>query len=173
METSTSPGIRLSLVPLRIHARTGSSGLFAPFWPLAFLLSTYQSGRWLVGAVGIEFTSLHSKSRKRNDVAPPPLSNWSLLEPSNRGSVVFALPFPSISRYGRGGAGSELPGVGRGDGSESPVMASIRVSRIAYGIGPLSCANVLTGPSVPGSTERSDATLGLEAQAELSQSAPS
>jgi hypothetical protein len=34
-------------------------------------------------AVGIEFTSLHSKSRKRNDVAPPPSSNWSLLEPSN------------------------------------------------------------------------------------------
>ncbi len=26
----------------------------------------------LVGAVGIEFTSLHSKSRKKKDVAPPP-----------------------------------------------------------------------------------------------------
>src|SRR6266566_7827846 len=38
----------------RIHARTGSSGLFAPFCPLAFLLSPDQSGRWLVGAVGIE-----------------------------------------------------------------------------------------------------------------------
>jgi hypothetical protein len=46
--------VRLSLVPLRIHARTGSSGLSAPFCPLAFLLSLYQSGRWLVGAVGIE-----------------------------------------------------------------------------------------------------------------------
>src|SRR5258707_6767571 len=47
-------GIRLSLVPLRIHARTGSSGLSAPFCPLAFLLSPDQSGRWLVWAVGIE-----------------------------------------------------------------------------------------------------------------------
>jgi hypothetical protein len=37
--------------------RTGSSGLFAPFCPLVFLLSAYQSGRWLVGAVGIESTN--------------------------------------------------------------------------------------------------------------------
>jgi hypothetical protein len=29
---------------------------------------------------GIEIASLQSKSRERNDVAPPPLSNWSLLE---------------------------------------------------------------------------------------------
>ncbi len=35
----------------------------------------------MVGAVGIEIESLHPKSRKRNDVAPPPLFNWSLLEP--------------------------------------------------------------------------------------------
>jgi hypothetical protein len=35
----------------------------------------------LVGAVGIEITSLHYKSRKRNDIAPPPLFKWSLLEP--------------------------------------------------------------------------------------------
>ncbi len=54
METPTSQGIRLSLVPLRIHARTGSSGLSAPFCPLAFLLSPDQSEGWLVGAVGIE-----------------------------------------------------------------------------------------------------------------------
>jgi len=40
--------------------------------------------RLLVGAVGIEIASLHSKSRKRNGVAPPPLSNWNLLEPSLR-----------------------------------------------------------------------------------------
>ena len=44
----------VSLAPLRIHARTGSSGLFAPFCPLAFLLSPDQSEGWLVGAVGIE-----------------------------------------------------------------------------------------------------------------------
>src|SRR6266581_9134120 len=31
--------------------------LSAPFCPLAFLLSPDQSGRWLVGAVGIEPTS--------------------------------------------------------------------------------------------------------------------
>jgi hypothetical protein len=36
----------------------------------------------LVGAVGVEFASLHSKSRRGNGVAPPPLFNWSLLEPS-------------------------------------------------------------------------------------------
>jgi hypothetical protein len=51
--TTTSQGIRLSPVPLRIHARTGSSGLSAPFCPLAFLLSPDQSEGWLVGAVGI------------------------------------------------------------------------------------------------------------------------
>src|ERR1700730_14790678 len=54
METPTSQGIRLSLAPLRIHARTGSSGLSAPFCPFAFLLSAYQSEGWLAGAVGIE-----------------------------------------------------------------------------------------------------------------------
>jgi len=54
METPTSQGIRLSLVPLRIHARTGSSGLSAPFCPLALLLSPDQSEGRLVGAVGIE-----------------------------------------------------------------------------------------------------------------------
>jgi hypothetical protein len=62
--------IRLSLMPLRILARTGSSGLFAPFCPLAFLLSAYQSEGWLVGAVGIELLEL-LKRRKllilRND----------------------------------------------------------------------------------------------------------
>ena len=47
-----SPGIRLSLAPPKIHARTGSSRLFAPFCPLAFLVSSHQSGRWLVGGGG-------------------------------------------------------------------------------------------------------------------------
>jgi hypothetical protein len=41
----------------KTNARTGSSALFAPFCPLAFLLSPDQSGRWLVGAVGIEPTT--------------------------------------------------------------------------------------------------------------------
>src|SRR5882724_5085471 len=63
METPTSQGIRLSLVPLTIHARTGSSGLSAPFCPLAFLLGPDQSGRWLVGAVGIEPTTFGLKGR--------------------------------------------------------------------------------------------------------------
>jgi hypothetical protein len=31
-----------------------SSGLFVPFCLRVFLLNGYQSGRWLVGAVGIE-----------------------------------------------------------------------------------------------------------------------
>src|SRR5437899_8076252 len=47
-------GIRLPLVPLRIHVRSGSSRLFAPFCPLAFLLSPDESERRLGGAVGIE-----------------------------------------------------------------------------------------------------------------------
>jgi len=38
----------------------------------------------LVGAVGIEIASLLSKSNKENGVAPPPFSNWSLLEPNHR-----------------------------------------------------------------------------------------
>jgi len=65
METPTSQGIRLSLVPLKIHARTGSSGLSAPFCPLAFLLSPDQSEGWLVGAVGIEPTTFGSKEFSR------------------------------------------------------------------------------------------------------------
>ncbi len=32
--------------------------------------------------VGIEIESLLSKSNKENGVAPPPHSNWSLMEPS-------------------------------------------------------------------------------------------
>src|SRR5438445_965358 len=44
-------------------ARTGSSGLFAPFCPLVFLLSPHQSGRWLVGAVGVEPTTNGLKGR--------------------------------------------------------------------------------------------------------------
>ena len=35
-----------------------------------------------VGAAGIEIASLLSKSNKGNGVAPPPHSNWSLLEPT-------------------------------------------------------------------------------------------
>jgi hypothetical protein len=61
METPTAQGIRLSLVPLIIHARTGSSGLSAPFCPLAFLLSPDQSEGWLVGAVGIELLTNFKK----------------------------------------------------------------------------------------------------------------
>ena len=36
--------------------------LSAPFCPLVFSLSSNQSGRWLVGAVGIEFWSIIPKS---------------------------------------------------------------------------------------------------------------
>ena len=53
-ELSGNCKIRPSIVPPRILARTGSSGLFAPFYPLAFLLNSYRSEGWLVGAVGIE-----------------------------------------------------------------------------------------------------------------------
>jgi hypothetical protein len=46
--------IRLSPVPLKIDIRTGSIALSSPFCPLVNFLSPDQSGRWLVGAVGIE-----------------------------------------------------------------------------------------------------------------------
>jgi hypothetical protein len=36
----------------------------------------------MVGAVGIEVASLNYKSFKANGVAPPPCSNWSLMEPN-------------------------------------------------------------------------------------------
>jgi hypothetical protein len=39
--------------------------------------------RLLIGAVGIEFASLTSKSSKAKGVAPPPCSNWSLMEPTH------------------------------------------------------------------------------------------
>ena len=55
--TDGFPQDLVSLAPLRVHARTGSSGLFASFCPLAFLISPDQSERWLVGAVGIESTT--------------------------------------------------------------------------------------------------------------------
>lgn len=35
-----------------------------------------------MGVVGIEIATLTTKSFKRNGVAPPPCSNWSLLEPN-------------------------------------------------------------------------------------------
>jgi len=71
-DAATEQKIRSSLVPLRIHARTGSSGLVAPFCPLAFLLSLYQSGRRLVGAVGIEIEIQFRKSWIVKGVAPLP-----------------------------------------------------------------------------------------------------
>ena len=46
--------------------------LSAPFCPLVNLLSPDQSGRWLVGAVGIEFTVLSTSPV--DSVALPPLS---------------------------------------------------------------------------------------------------
>ena len=54
---------RLSLMPPRFSVRTGSSTESTPFCPIAFLVSAYQSGRWLVGAVGIEPTTFGLKGR--------------------------------------------------------------------------------------------------------------
>jgi hypothetical protein len=48
-----------------------------------------------VGAVGIKFATPQSKSRKRSGVAPPPLLNWSHLEPghvSNGISISTQIP---------------------------------------------------------------------------------
>ena len=41
-----------------------------------------ESWRIMVGAVGTEIASLTFKSFNSNGVAPPPYSNWSLMEPS-------------------------------------------------------------------------------------------
>jgi hypothetical protein len=54
--------------PVVTHAaekkhRTGSSALSAAFCPRVFLLSVHPSGRWLVGAVGIEPTTFGLKGR--------------------------------------------------------------------------------------------------------------
>ena len=53
------------------NARTGSSGLSAPFCSLAFLLSAYQSGRWLVGAVGIDTQSSSTAPEHRRAALLP------------------------------------------------------------------------------------------------------
>ena len=61
--STTFRRIRLTLAPLKTNARTGSSGLFAPFCPRAFLLSVQSLRRWMVGAVGIEPTTFGLKGR--------------------------------------------------------------------------------------------------------------
>jgi DinB superfamily len=45
------------------ETQTGSLALSAPFCPRAFLLSVHPSGRWMVGAVGIEPTTFGLKGR--------------------------------------------------------------------------------------------------------------
>jgi len=83
--------IRSSLVPLRIHARPGSLGLFAPL-PLAFLLSLYQSGRWLVGAVGIEsYTAISPIASGCCNRPPGTIGTNSTRQPIYH---VFFLPVP-------------------------------------------------------------------------------
>jgi hypothetical protein len=67
-------------VPLRISVATGSSGLFAPFCPLAFLLCADHSGRWLVGAVGIELSIKFTKSYVVTVLPTADPMNWSQLE---------------------------------------------------------------------------------------------
>ena len=55
--------------------RTGSLALSAPFCPRAFLLSVHSSGRWMVGAVGIEHDPRTTKSRGMTALQPPTKSN--------------------------------------------------------------------------------------------------
>jgi hypothetical protein len=49
--------------------------LSAPFCPLVNLLSPDQSGRWLVGAVGIEIATPFYKVLQGKELAPLPLFN--------------------------------------------------------------------------------------------------
>jgi hypothetical protein len=57
-ETPPNSGRSLSPLTILSHDEPDSSGLFAPFCPLAFFLSAYQSEGSLVGAVEIEPTFL-------------------------------------------------------------------------------------------------------------------
>jgi len=70
--------IRPSLVPLKQFTHEPDHRGYLPLSPLAFLLSPDQSGRWLVGAVGIENNNVrnfkdlrgmrrNTKSLKRNN----------------------------------------------------------------------------------------------------------
>jgi hypothetical protein len=62
--------------------------------------ATPDTGLKLVGAVGIEFATPQSKSRKRNGVAPPPLFNWSLLEPTLRRARLYQkLRIPALQWF--------------------------------------------------------------------------
>jgi len=55
-------------------------GVIWPLLPLAFLLSLYQSGRWLVGAVGIELLYNFTKSRVFTVLPTANQMNWSQME---------------------------------------------------------------------------------------------
>jgi hypothetical protein len=83
--------IRPSLVPLKQFTHEPDHRGYLPLSPLAFLLSPDQSGRWLVGAVGIEIASLISKSH-RTKALPTALSfNCCQLLPTKyaRRSAIF------------------------------------------------------------------------------------
>jgi hypothetical protein len=85
--------------PFRLSQRCHPRGsiLIAAFCRLAKLLRRSEQMGWLVGAVGIEIASLTSKSIRGNGVAPPPHSNWSLLEPK---CCPRRIPSSSFSRCG-------------------------------------------------------------------------
>jgi hypothetical protein len=89
------PGIQLSLVTLKITARTGFSGFICPSRPGVFLLNAYQSGRWLVGAVGIE----NNADRNRKDLGEM-LRSAKALKRNNwesKGSLIGPSMAPHLS----------------------------------------------------------------------------
>src|SRR6266581_5705447 len=57
------PNLRCQTLRSKKDRRTGSSTASAPFCPRVFLLSVHPSGRWMVGAVGIEPTTFGLKGR--------------------------------------------------------------------------------------------------------------
>jgi len=50
---------RLSLAPLRIHTRTGSSALICPFLPPHVFVNVHPSERWLAGRWGSKDNQLN------------------------------------------------------------------------------------------------------------------
>ena len=70
-------------------------GVICPFCPLAFLLSAYQSGRWLVGAVGIESNDVRNFKDLRGM-----LRNTKLLKRNKRarkGTLIAPSKLPRFS----------------------------------------------------------------------------
>ena len=87
-------------------------GLSAPFCTLVNLLSPDQSGRWLVGTVGIEIASLSNRSCAENGVAPLPYSKLVSDGVKNERYVNSAKVVSSRGYESTGGSGTDAADLG-------------------------------------------------------------